>query len=429
MALIFSALIAMTVFDGPLRSLLASTSAVHYVYEDKIFDENGSETKWRGTGTSYLLHAGENYQEAWQKHFLEIQAMDLNTIRLAFAFADSSPNPDCGTPSADIMDFDKLDWVLRFLGQHGVKAILDLHNWIDMEGDFGSQKVIDDWVKVAARYRGESRIVAYELFNEPAWSTYDKTWMANKTDAIRAYAQLTDAIRQVDPEHIVIWTSSNFLPAEFPEGFEEYVRQNVVYSVHRWYHDYSTSDKLEFELWTPEQLSYMSVGYLVEMRERLNAPFWLGEFGSHYPMNESNPEYLLTEQILFRCEEQAIGWSLWLGHGRARDYLPFFPLKIYNQNFVRKTWSYLAPKLTNFVIDQQGLDRFEPYRIEMWGRNDYVTFKGGISILVITTRENPNGIFDVLSKEEYVTGMLKIRNEEEYTEDRNVRIYPLAYLS
>ena len=48
---------------------------------------------------------------------------------------------------------------------------------------------------------------------------------------------------------------------------------------------------------------------------------------------------------------------------------------------------------------------------------------------MITTRENPNGIFDVLSKEEYVTGMLKIRNEEEYTEDRNVRIYPLAYLS
>jgi len=356
--------------------------------------------------------------------------MGLNTIRLAFAFIDSSPNPDYGTTSADVMDFSELDWVLNFLDQHGVKTILDLHNWKDMEGDFGSQKVVDDWIEVAARYRGDSRIVAYELFNEPAWSTYDKTWMTNKTDAIRAYAQLTDAIRQVDPEHIVIWASSNFLPAEFPEGFEEYVRQNVVYSVHKWYHDYSTSDKLEFELWTPEQLSYMSVGYLVEMRDKLNAPFWLGEFGSHYPMNESNPEYLLTEQILLRCEEQAIGWNLWLGHGRARDYLPFFPLKVYNQHLVRKPWSYLAPKLTTYVIDQQGADKLEPYQIEMWHRNDYVTLKGGISILVITTRESPNGIFDVLSKEEeYVTGMLKIRNEEEYAEDRNVRIYPLVYLS
>jgi len=254
--------------------------------------------------------------------------------------------------------------------------------------------------------------------------------MTNKTDAISAYAQLTDAIRQVDPEHIVIWPSSNFLPAEFPEGFEEYVRQNVVYSVHRWYHDYSTSDKLKFERWTPEQISYMDVGYLVEMRKKLNAPFWLGEFGSHHPMNSSNPEYLLTEQILLRCEEQVLGWNLWMG-GVAIDkpwnmYLTFFPLKAYNEELVRKAWFTPISKLTDYTIDTMDVDRLEPYQIEMWHHNDYVTLRAGIIILVITTGRNPDGIFDVISEEKIqVTDLLRICNDES-TGDRNTRIYSVA---
>jgi aryl-phospho-beta-D-glucosidase BglC (GH1 family) len=146
--------------------------AVQYVSGDKIFDGNGSEVIWRGAGGSYIFHARDRYQEAWQLHLPEIQAMGLNTVRLAFAFPDSGINPEYGTPSADILDFNKLDLVLDFLTAHQIKAILDLHNWADMIGDFGSQKLVDDWVRVAVRYRGDSRIVAYELFNEPGSETW-----------------------------------------------------------------------------------------------------------------------------------------------------------------------------------------------------------------------------------------------------------------
>jgi len=79
--------------------------AFQYVSGDKILNENGSEVMWRGAGGSYLFHAGDGYREAWERHLPEIKAMGLNTIRLAFAFADSTPNPDYGVPSADIFDF------------------------------------------------------------------------------------------------------------------------------------------------------------------------------------------------------------------------------------------------------------------------------------------------------------------------------------
>ena len=68
----------------------------------------------------------------------------------------------------------------------------------------------------------------------------------------------------------------------------------------------------------------------------------------------------------------------------------------------------------------------------MWHNKDYVTLKAGTIILVITTCRNPDGIFEVLSEEKiHVTGTLKIRNEErteETPEDRNIRVYALAYL-
>jgi len=402
-----------------------SAHALQCVREDKIFDENEREVVWRGAGGSYLFHT-EDYLLAWEKHLPEMQKMGLNTVRLAFRFPDSNSGDD-GYIAADTLDHTKLDRILDFLDQCGIKAILDCHNFEDMYGDFGSQKLINDWVELAKRYRGDPRIVAYELFNEPHSLTWD-SWLKTKADVVEAYVNLTKTVREVDPEHIIIWQSSNYLPSDFPDGLTEYLQSNIVYTTHRWW----TRKLEEFDIWTPEQISYMTLGYLGQMRQKLNAPFWLGEFGTHQPFDSSNPEWMLTEQNLFRCQEQVIGWNLWMGRTGIdkpwNHYLPFFPLKVYNINLIRQPWPLPVPKFTDYVIDQHGVDRLEPYRIEMWHNNDYVTIKQGISIHFIANHKLPDGSFEIVNKEKIqVTQQLTVCNDEgtaEHPGDWNIIIYP-----
>jgi hypothetical protein len=428
LVLVVAALTVFAVFAGPLRAFLPHANAVQYVDEDKIFDENGREVIWRGAGGSYLFHTeGDDYKTAWKTHMAQIQGMGLNTLRLAFAFADSAPNPETGKPSADILDFEKLDWILDFLDKHNMKAILDLHNCLDMYGDFGSQKLVDDWVVVAQRYRGDSRIVAYELFNEPYWGTWGPS-VKTKWDVLRAYTNLTREIREVDSGHIHIWQSEGCYLPPLEEVIGEF-EPNIVLTAHRWW----THRLQEFEIWTPEQLSYMVLGYLAEIKTKFNVPFWLGEFGAHYPFNSSNPEFLLTQQLLFRCEEQVIGWNLWMGRTAMdrpwHQYLDFFPLDVYDANVTGQPWESPSPKLTDCVIEQRGAESLEFYRMEMWHNNDYVIITPKITILVITNHKLPDGSYEVVSEEEIeVINQITVRNEEGTTThpgDWNVIIYVL----
>ena len=429
MALIIAALNTPVVFDSAVRA-----DSVHYIYEEKIFDENGSEVLWRGAGGSYLFHT-DDYMTAWQEHLPQIQQMGLNTMRLAFAFSDSNINPDYGMPSADILDYAKLDWVLDFLDQNGLRAILDLHNYLDMAGDFGSQKLIDDWVALARRYRGDSRIVGYELFNEPYCLTWDHS-VTSSIDVIEAYANLTSAVRVVDPEHIVIWEINNLAYAwdlgRFPEVLKPYLQPNTVLTLHEWW----SEPEMRLEDWTPEENSFITAYYLVEARKKFNVPVWLGEFGSFSPFDASNPEWLSTEQMLLRCEEQVIGWNLWMervGIDKPWNYyLPFFPLKVYNLNLIQENWYMPIPKLTDYVIDDQGADILEPFRIEMWHNNDYVTFKPGIIIRVYTNHKLADGTYEESKEEIEVTEKLTIRNKEgtpSHPADWNIKIRLIGYIS
>jgi len=413
------------VYDLPTRIL-------QHVEGDRIVDGNGAEVMWRGAGGSYLFHAGDDFLRAWEKHLPEILAMNINTVRLAFAFADSGINPEYGVPTADIMEYEKLDVILAFLDQHGIKAILDCHNYLDMFGDFGSQKLIGDWVDLARRYCGDHRIAAYELFNEPYTDTWNPS-VGSRLDTFGAYANLTDAIRTVDPNHIVIWGSVYYVQYDYDlktlrEILQPYLRPNLVFTVHKW----ARKESAEFQIWTPEQLSYITLDYITNARTTFNLPLWLGEFGSlDLPFNYSNPEYQWTEQTLWRCEEQAIGWNLWIGRTVMNDpwieYLPFFPLKEYNENITRYPWNNLAPELADYIGDAKGMDRYGPSFVELWHNSDYVRLNPGIIVTVMTSRRLPDGtVVSVGNETITVDGQLTISNQEgtqDYPGDWNMEIF------
>lgn len=382
---------------------------IEYTAGYRIF-ENGSEVIWRGVGASYLLHSN-NYQAAWQLHLPQIQSMGLNTIRLAFAFPDSTPNPISGNLSADILDFNKLDWVLDFLAQHNVKAILDCHNYMDMYGDFGAQKLFADWTCVAQHYQGDAEVVAYELFNEPYTATWN-SYVKCKEDVAVVYAKLTDVIRQTDPKHIVIWDAE----PDFPPLSEvvQYFRPNMVFTYHRWYPINSTG----LLFLTPEQLAFSSVSYAVDLRERYGVPIWFGEFGCEdWPYNASNPEWLWTEQSIWKCEEQVVGWNLWMGAASGnkpwKEYLQFFPLKISKDDLVRAPWDPPGTTFEEHTVDSHDLAIRECYQTQMWCNNDYITLSPFITIRVLVYNKLQNGTDKLVSNSLInLTEEMTIWNEE-----------------
>jgi hypothetical protein len=391
--------------------------ALQYVSGDRIFDGNGSEIIWRGVGGSYLFDAGSRYQEAWQLHLPEIQAMGLNTIRLAFRF------PWDTVSTADVLDYAKLAWIVDFLWKNGIKSILDNHGGMG----FGSENLMHSWRELAARYVDDGRVAAYELFNEPGYWSWD-SWIENRVDVTKAYVQLTQSLREVDPRHIVVWQAPPYYIAPF-EDILDCLQPNVVYTLHRWW----THPKWEFGIWAPEEISRMTLSYVVEYR-KFGVPFWFGEFGAHWPFNASNPEWLLAEQHLWRCEELVVGWNLWMGDTDMsrpwRHYLLFFPLKVFNRDLLRQSWSLPNPNLVDCVVDRRCVDRLEPCRIELWHNRDYVKLKSGIVVRVIVNRRYPDGPSEIVSDQEMtLTEETTIGNVERTTEfpgDWNTNIYAIG---
>jgi len=407
MLIVMLAVLGISPTDTPSH---ARAEEVQRVIGDRIFDENGTEIMWRGAGASYLFHA-DDYQTAWEIYLREILEMRMNTMRLAFAFPDSTPNPSSGMTSADILDIKKLDWVIDFLSQHNIKVILDCHNYLDMYGDFGSQKLFADWSTLARHYADDPRVAAYELFNEP----YCTTWapgVASTIDVARVYAELTDTIRRVDPNRIVIWEAQPHLPPL--SEVIQYFRPNIVLTFHRWWTDRSD----DFLYLGPKELSYSALSYAVEMRKKYGIPFWFGEFGClDWPFNATNPKWLLVEQNLWRCEEQAVGWNLWMGKAdevkSLTRYLQFFPLKTSNEDLARAPWNPLGETLTAHTVDSRDLELQECYRVHMWHDGDYIVLSPSLILQVIVYKKLLNGEEQVVSNSVInVTQQLTICNEE-----------------
>ena len=169
--------------------------------------------------------------------FDNIQSLGMNVVRIPFAWWNILS--DEGTLRADA--FDRLDWAVRCCAERGMYVILDLHaargsqnnqdNSGEMNGsNFWKQPLYQDqtvllWEQVAAHYRDEPAVAAYDLLNEPG-GDFKSTGVTQWEFFDRAY----QAIRAIDPAHIIMmescWDPEN-LPAP-----ERYGWENVVYQYH-----------------------------------------------------------------------------------------------------------------------------------------------------------------------------------------------------
>ncbi|MBS1577201.1 MAG: cellulase family glycosylhydrolase, partial [Bacteroidetes bacterium] len=207
--------------------------------------------------------------------------------------------------------FALTDSLLSWCKANGMYLILDLHaapggqgndlNISDRdpskpslwESEANQQKTIAFWKKLAERYANEPHIAAYDILNEPNWGfenpANDKNGLQeSKNEPLKKlYLAITTAIRAADKKHIIIIEGNgwgNNYKGMLDGGLWD---DNIVLSFHK-YWNYNDQK---------------SIQHILDYRDKLNVPVWLGETGEN-----SNTWY--TEAInLF--ESNNIGWSWW----------------------------------------------------------------------------------------------------------------------
>jgi endoglucanase len=199
--------------------------------------------------------------------------------------------------------FALLDNLVGWCRTHGLYVIIDMHgapggqtgaNIDDSPNDEpglfidkrNQDRLVDLWVKIAARYKDEPAVAAYDLLNEPL---PQRTGAAAKyKDQLEPlYKRITTAIRRVDARHMITLEGVDWANdwSVFGPPFDD----NVFYQFH-------------FYCWArPTQLN--DVSRFLEHRARLNTPVWVGETGE-----KDNAIYWATTQYF---ETNNIGWSFW----------------------------------------------------------------------------------------------------------------------
>lgn len=195
--------------------------------------------------------------------------------------------------------FEMIDDVIRWCRTHRLWVLLDLHGApggqtgtnIDdslhnkpelfMEAKYRAATV-ELWRELARRYAEETAVLGYDLLNEPIPNEWTAVY---NEDLATLYQELTAAIRDIDPDHLLMYEGSHW--ATNWQIFDEVWDDNSCLQFHK-YWSVPDSDSLQVYL---------------DTRTSLGLPIYMGEGG------ENNLEWLYTAWRLY--ESHGIGWNFW----------------------------------------------------------------------------------------------------------------------
>jgi aryl-phospho-beta-D-glucosidase BglC (GH1 family) len=220
--------------------------------------------------------------------------------------------------------FKHLDRVIELCAANEIYTIVDLHalpgyqnqHWhsdnpthkaLLWRHKHFQDRTVNIWEHIAERYRGNPWVAGYNPVNEPG----DPTGEA----IMHLYGRLHDAIRAVDPEHM-LFLEGNRYSLDFHMFGEPW--ENVVYTNHDYalpgfvdggpYPGVSRGEHVDKEVLEETFLKRSS--YMLEH----DVPIWVGEFGPVYP--PENPEShkmryeLLRDQIEIYARH-GVNWAIW----------------------------------------------------------------------------------------------------------------------
>jgi endoglucanase len=223
----------------------------------------------------------------------------FNTIRLPMHYNLFTPQ---NLPVGEYINtgFELIDSLLSWCSANQIYLILDLHGAPGGQGDDAAisdydpakpslweseenkARTADLWKTLAARYADEEWIGGYDLINEPKW---DALLDNNNHDLWELLIRITDSIRTVDPNHMLI-IEGNMWANDYT-GFQGPWDNNMVISFHKY--------------WNPNNTA--SIQWVLDMRNQYDVPVWLGETGEN-----SNTWFV---ELIELMEQNSIGYSFW----------------------------------------------------------------------------------------------------------------------
>lgn len=321
---------------------------------DKIVNQKGEEVLLRGFGLGGMLHMenfidgypaneeamreglrnvmGEKQYNLYFNTFLKnyftdpdaayVQSLGLNLIRIPINYHqfEDDMNPGVIKEAA----FAYLDSVIERCARHQVYTIIDLHalpgsqnqHWHSDNpthvASFWLYKEFQDravhlWEVIARRYKNNPWVAGYDVINEPAEPTGEKLFPY--------YKRLRDAIRKVDPDHILFLEGDKYA-VDFSKFTE--IWDNVVYTNH----DYATPGFIsggDYPGYTRDKYydrDTLEKDFLKksEFMFSRKVPVWVGEFGPVYTGDAVKDEmrYNVLKDQLAYYDKYKVSWCIWL---------------------------------------------------------------------------------------------------------------------
>jgi hypothetical protein len=182
----------------------------------------------------------------WQDHWITRQDLDrirdsgFNLIRVPISYrtlqhADGSWIRDA---RGDI-DFRRMDWIVREAAERGIYTIFVLHVWPEQRTDYEKigrpegapirAAMADLWTEIAAHYRGNGAIAAFDLINE-----FPGAWGVQQV--------LARAVAKADPKRLQV--VEGFTHAEFLKAYAAGDFPNSIYSDHFYAKDPLTTEEV-----------------------------------------------------------------------------------------------------------------------------------------------------------------------------------------
>jgi endoglucanase len=205
-----------------------------------IVDAMGAHTRLRGVsfGNQVWSNVGIPQAHHDERDFERLRSMGMNLVRFYMNYRTFE---DDARPFVyDEAGFAWLDGNVAWAKTHGVTLFLNLHVpqggfQSNLEGNAlwenpaNQERVVALWRAIASRYADEPTIGGYDLLNEPAPVGSKGDWQA-------LAQRITRAIREVDPNHLVIVERANAIAGKYDNDDDRnYILiddENVAYTFH-----------------------------------------------------------------------------------------------------------------------------------------------------------------------------------------------------
>jgi endoglycosylceramidase len=213
-----------------------------------------------------------------------------------------------------VLDMHQYLWASKF-GGNGIP------NWAVTQypaSELGLRQAISDfwanpspqdhlimvWNNVATHYANEPTIAGYDLLNEP-WVYTSIIPQLNATHIDSFYTKVTEAIRTVDPYHLIFLEPANM--NTFNTSFDS----KIVWAPH--FYPWSFAQE-----YYPQNRTILEADLAAKYQTFVlnsKVPMWVGEFGA-FMKDQSVEHWLEDAKSLF--DKYQVGWAWW-AYGNSRD--------------------------------------------------------------------------------------------------------------